>query len=117
MAKTTTVAVTDDIDGSANAETIHLSYKGTAYSIDLSKKNAAALEKALKPYLTAASKVSTRGRAVSAPARRARRVVSNKPARGGDAATIRAWAEANGIAVTSRGRISQAVRDAYEAAR
>jgi Lsr2 len=47
MAKTTTVTVTDDIDGSANAETIELSYKGTAYTIDLSKKNVTALERLL----------------------------------------------------------------------
>jgi hypothetical protein len=118
MAKTTTVTISDDLDGSANAETVELSYRGTAYTIDLGRKNAAALEKALKPYLAAATKVPTRGRAaVSAPARRSRRGAAPKPARSGDAAAIRAWAESNGVAVTSRGRISAEVRRAYEAAK
>ena len=58
MAKTTVTSVTDDIDGSANAETLSFGYSGATYEIDLSKKNAAALDKLLKPYIDAARKVS-----------------------------------------------------------
>jgi FAD/FMN-containing dehydrogenase len=118
MAKTVTTTVTDDLDGSANAEEISFSYKGTAYTIDLGKKNASALDKALKPYLAAATKVPSRGRAAAAaPTRRSRRAAAVKPARTGDVAAIRKWAAANGHAVNTRGRISQTVRAAYEAAK
>ncbi len=118
MAKTVTTTVTDDLDGSANAEEISFSYKGTPYTIDLGKRNAAALDKALKPYLAAATKVPSHGRVAAAAAtRRARRAVAVKPASTGDVAAIREWAVANGHAVSTRGRISQVVRAAYEAAK
>ena len=111
MAKTVTVTMTDDLDGSANAEPIDFSYKGVSYRIDLGKKNAAALEKLLKPYIAAAARVSGRAAKASTPRRgRASGKVSE------DVAAIRAWATDNGHAVNSRGRISQAVREAYAAA-
>jgi hypothetical protein len=106
----TATVITDDLDGSANAQTVTFSFDGTAYTIDLGKKNRAALEKALKPYLAAATKVSrrsTRSRATGG--------------RGGRSATpnladVRAWASAQGIAVSDRGRIARDVLDAYAAA-
>jgi hypothetical protein len=115
MAKTTTVSITDDIDGSANARSVDFSYRGAAYTIDLGKKNAAALDKLLKPYLDAATKVLTRGRPAAAPARSRR--TASKPTASADVAAIRAWAAQNGHAVNARGRISQTVRDAYNAAK
>ena len=48
MAKTTTISVTDDIDGSSNASTVEFAYKGIAYTIDLGRKNAAALDKGIE---------------------------------------------------------------------
>jgi hypothetical protein len=116
MAKTTTVSVTYDIDGSGNAATVEFVYNGTAYTIDLGKKNVAALDKALKPYLDAATKVPGRGRVAVAPTRRGRRT-SVRAVVSGDVAAIRSWAAENGLAVNARGRISQTVRDAYEAAK
>jgi hypothetical protein len=103
----TTTTYTDDIDGSTAAGTVSFAFDGTHYEIDLSKRNAAAFEKAMRPYLDAARRVrNTRSRATS---RRA------APTR--DLAAIREWATANGYAVSSRGRIAGEVIDAYEQAR
>ncbi|BEP14827.1 iron-regulated nucleoid-associated protein Lsr2 [Acidothermaceae bacterium B102] len=111
MAKTTTVTITDDIDGSAAAEEISFSYRGTAYTIDLSKKNAAALDKALKPYLAAATKVPTRAVAATRGRRPSVRVAAKT-----DVAAIRAWAAEQGHTINTRGRIPKPVVDAYNAA-
>ena len=109
MARQIIENITDDIDGSADAQAIQFSYAGTEYTIDLAKKNRAALEKALKPYIEAGTKVSKRAtRATS----RARRSGSN----GTDLAAVRAWAAENGYELSSRGRIPRAVLEAYEAA-
>lgn len=110
MAKNTTVTVTDDIDGSAGAEEISFSYKGAAYTIDLSKRNASAFDKALKPYVDAATRVSVR-----AAAPKGRRP-SIRTAAKGDVTAIRAWAAETGHKVNARGRIPKTVLDAYEAA-
>jgi hypothetical protein len=111
MAKNTTVTVTDDIDGSAAAEEISFSYKGASYTIDLSKKNATAFDKALKPYLEAATKLPVR-----AAAARGRRPGIRATAKG-DVTAIRAWAAGAGHKVNARGRIPKTVLDAYEAAK
>lgn len=108
MAKTTLVTITDDLDGSKASTTVRFGWKDTTYEIDLSKKNANALEKALAPYVGAARKV--RGGTSS---RRARR--GSSPSRSNQAA-IRAWAKQNGYEIADRGRIPAAVIDAFTAA-
>ncbi len=106
MAKT--VVITDDIDGSAGAETVTFSYQNKTYELDLGKKSQAAMEKVLKPYLDAA-------RVTSSP--RAKRGGSaGRKSSPSELASIREWATANGYEVSSRGRISGAVVEAYEAA-
>jgi Lsr2 len=112
MAKTLTV--TDDLDGSANAQTVTFSLNGKGFEIDLSKKNAASLEKILKPYIDAARPAAASGR----------RSGSTGPGRGRgkratpavDLASVRAWANEAGIQVSDRGRISGAVLEQYAAA-
>ena len=47
MAKKTVVLLTDDLDGSDAEETVSFMLDGRTYEIDLSKKNAAKLRKAL----------------------------------------------------------------------
>ena len=64
MAKQTTVTVTDDLDGSANAKEVTFSLNGESWTIDLSAKNRNALEKALKPYI---AKATRQGRRRSVP--------------------------------------------------
>ena len=103
----TTTEYTDDLDGSTAAGTVSFGYDGTAYEIDLSKSNARAFEKALKPYLEAS-------RRVRAPRAKAS---SRAKANGKhDLSVVRAWAKSNGYDVSERGRVAQAVVEAYEAA-
>jgi|SRR5579875_1024449 len=110
MAKT--LVTTDDLDGSAEAETIRFSYNGTSYTIDLAKKNKAAFEKALKPYIDVAQKSAGRRPAASSASRRSRGGRRRSGA-SVDLAAVRTWARESGIEVSERGRIAQSVIDAY----
>lgn len=106
MATHTTVTVTDDMDGSANAETVGFGFRGATYEIDLSPKNQRAFEKALKPYIDAA--------------RTARGVRPRQRQQGSsrrDLAMIREWAGKNGYEVSDKGRVPRAVVEAYDASR
>jgi len=110
MAKT--MITTDDIDGSADAETIRFSYNGTSYTIDLAKKNRAAFEKALKPYLDVAQKSAGRRPPATSGSRRSRGG-RRRSGSSVDLAAVRSWARENGMEVSERGRIAQSVIDAY----
>jgi hypothetical protein len=112
MAKT--LITTDDLDGSADAETIRFSYNGASYTIDLSKKNRTAFEKAIKPYIDVAEKAS--GRRAPAAGRRARAGGRRRRSSAIDLSVVRAWARENGMPVSDRGRIAQATIDAYREA-
>lgn len=111
MAKKTLIV--DDLTGEPGAKTRTLRFEGVDYEIDLTEASFADLRAALKPYLRAARAVSG-----PAPAQRGRATTSRRsaPRGSGDAAAIRAWARANGVAVTERGRVAPAVRAAWEAA-
>jgi len=119
MAKTTIVQVSDDLDGSANASEVRFAFEGTEYAIDLSSKNRKALEKALRPYVEAGTKVSGRRSAATRSARPKRSGNSGNSGNSGssavDLATVRAWAKENGHQVSDRGRLPKAVLDAYTA--
>jgi hypothetical protein len=108
MAKQTVVTelLVDDLDGSTADRTINFVWDGTSYEIELSKKNAVAFEKAVRPYVEAARR--TRGN-------RARRTSSARSGKR-DLSAIRDWAAKNGFDVSARGRIASSVIDAYEAA-
>lgn len=61
MAQTT--IITDDIDGSPDAETILFSFKTTVYEIDLGDKNQKKLAEALRPFIDNARKAISGRRA------------------------------------------------------
>jgi hypothetical protein len=110
VARTTVTQITDDLDGSKDATEVAFSFDGVDYTIDLSKKNAAAMAKALKPYLDAATKVTRR-------ASRARRAGSSRAAGPRkDLAAVREWARGQGLEVSDRGRVPAAVVEQYDAA-
>lgn len=111
MAKQTTVTITDDLDGSANAKEVSFSLDGRSWVIDLSAKNRAALEKALKPYIAKATEQRGAGRRSKSTGSSSR----SKPRT--DLAAVREWAKANGHKVSDRGRISADVVAAYDSAR
>jgi hypothetical protein len=111
MAQQTTVRYVDDLDGSEASGTVPFSLDGRSYEIDLSEKNTDKLRKALTPFIDAARTVGGRGRGrpQSAGPRAAR---SSRE----DSQAIREWARQNGHKVSDRGRIPQAVLEAYQAA-
>lgn len=81
---------------------------GRSFEIDLSGKNAEQLRQLLAPYISA-------GR----PVRNSRGIGRRSGGYEGDdlePATVRAWANANGYAVSTRGRVSRELREAYRAA-
>ena len=106
MASIVSVVVTDDIDGSAGAETVLFGIDGATYEIDLAEKNRAKLTEAMAPYVGAARKVSLRRPRAAAGRQAGARV---------DRAEIRAWAKEQGLKVSERGRISAEIMQQYEA--
>lgn len=104
----TTTEYTDDLDGGKADGTITFAFNGTSYEIDLSKSNARAFEKAMKPYLDAGRKVrATRGRG---------RAAGRSGGPKADLTAVRDWARENGYTVSERGRLASTILEAYEAA-
>lgn len=96
--------VADDPDGAT--QTLDFSYRGADYQLDLSTRDARALDKLLAPLLAAVRP-------------RVKRPVRSRPATktsGGvpAAKTVRAWAKAEGIEMSDRGRIAADVRKRYQ---
>jgi hypothetical protein len=97
----TITTVTDDIDGSADAETYRLALDGLTVEIDLSKQNADKLYNVLAPYLDAGRRLSGKRRA--APA--------------GPAPEIRQWWKDNPDGLPTwqpRGAVPAAVTQAWQ---
>ena len=90
----------DDIDGSANAQTITFGIDGRVYEIELAPKNETRLRKALAPFIESAREKRSRRRRT----------------KHGDPAEVRAWAAENGVEVNTHGRVPQAVTEQYERA-
>ena len=106
MAKQITTTVSDDIDGSPDAQSVAFAFQGVTYSIDLASKNLDKLTKALAPFIDHAAR--QRGGSVKPEAAK-----SNRPY---DIAQLREWAGKNKVSVPKRGRIPQAVVEQYKAA-
>ena len=105
MATKIAVALEDDLDGGPADETVRFGVGGAEYEIDLSRKNATNFRIGVAPFVEHARRS---GRAPRRPAR-----PSSARERSGD---IRAWAKAEGIAISDRGRIPASVVERYEAA-
>ena len=107
MARQITELLVDDIDGGNASASVQFAYQGKSYEIDLNKRNAKKFDDAIKPWVTAARRVSAK----SGTARRS--TTASDPAY---LAKVRAWAKENGFDVSARGRIAQQTLDAYKAA-
>lgn len=105
MARRVHVIVTDDVDGSEAAETVMFALEGLQYEIDLSEANAAQFRDSLRPWVERARRRTGR-RGGSATSKAGKEKM----------AQIRRWGRQNGFQVSERGRISQALQDAYSAA-
>jgi len=109
MAQITQVKLVDDLDGGEAAESLAFSLDGKSYEIDLSDTHAAALRDAFAPFITNAR------RAGMGPKVASRQRMSMRTGRAREeTAAIREWANANGLEVSTRGRISSTVLEAYE---
>jgi hypothetical protein len=106
MAQRTIIQLTDDLDGKpipdGKGETVRFSLDRTDYEIDLAEKNARALRDTFAKYIGAARRASgTRG-----GRGRGRNRATRSGSRDYDPKAVRAWAESQGIEVSSRGRVS-----------
>ena len=113
MARRIVHQLVDDLDGTVldvgSGETVLFSLDGTAYEIDLTDENAAALRSAIAPYVSAARSISS-SRGASDASRKRRRPGQQ------DYSAVRAWAKDNGYQVSERGRVPASIIEAYEAA-
>jgi hypothetical protein len=102
VAQRTVVQLTDDLDGKAipegKGETVRFGVDGQDYEIDLGEKNAQALRDVIGKYVAA-------GRRVGGGSRGGRSRGSSARARDYDPKAVRAWAEAQGLEVSTRGRV------------
>ena len=108
MASRTVITLIDDLSGKETGDegrTVAFSLDGVDYRIDLGEKNLIRLEKALHPFISAATRVG-------GPTRNRTNSTSAAPA----AANVREWARLNGYEVSDRGRVPSAATAAYNAA-
>ncbi|MGH8967089.1 MAG: histone-like nucleoid-structuring protein Lsr2, partial [Actinomycetes bacterium] len=108
MARKTVVKIIDDLDGTELAEgdatSVRFSLDGADYELDLSEANAGQLRDAVTPYIDAGRRIGGRRRSGG----HTRRISTEV-----DTRAVRAWANANGVTVSSRGRIPQNVVEQY----
>lgn len=113
MAKQTVFV--DDLTGEPGASPRLITFDGTTYEIDLTDANLQRMREAIREFLEAGRVVQagrSPGRGAAKGGKRSTPV--RKPTTVGPSpATIRAWADANGVACPRRGRIPASVSDAY----
>ena len=108
MAQQISVQYTDDLTGepiaSGKGGPVRFGFDGIDYELDLTDANRKKFAKALDEYIAYARRVGRRTHRAGARTQVA-----------ADPAVIRAWAQSNGIDVSPRGRVSNSVREQYEA--
>ena len=109
MTRETITVITDDIDGTPEAETVLFGFEGKQYEIDLNEKNRKRLADALQPFLEKARRAGGASRSAHGRAPRSDR--------SRELADVREWAKSHGHSVSERGRIPTSVMDAYNAQR
>lgn len=108
MTRKTVIELTSDLSGEAAAETVDFSIDRKPYRIDLTTDEASELRDALARYTASGHRMSKQEAAKAfGPASRANRVHRTQ---------VREWAKENGYEIGGRGRISQEVQAAYDAA-
>lgn len=105
MATRTYTSITDDIDGSEDASPVTFAFDGTSYSIDLSARNRKKLEDALALFIEHGTR----------DGKSSKRTPKGSPTWNRE--ELKAWAKENGHKVSDRGRVPQAIVDAYLATR
>ncbi|TYC96616.1 Lsr2 family protein [Arthrobacter echini] len=114
MAQRVQVELVDDLTGEVAQETVRFGVDGTEYEIDLTTENADKLRATLTGYADKGRKAAgRRGQGSKPPASSGS--VSGRAKRE-ETQRIRQWALDNGHTTSSRGRVSQSIVDAYNAA-
>lgn len=102
MSTQTIVEITDDLGGTGEATTATFGFNGKQFEIDLNKRNMTVFMERMQKYSEAGREVKTS---------------KAKTVRGdGEAAKVREWAQAAGVPVNARGRVSAELREAYQTA-
>ncbi|HEV8298487.1 MAG TPA: Lsr2 family protein [Acidimicrobiales bacterium] len=116
MARRVVVQVNCDICGeevSSDAAT-EFSFGARAYRADLCASHRGELGSALKPFIDVAEVLARRTAPPPVPGRAEAPIRPRAARRDAEqVGAIRTWARANGFEVSTRGRIPQAVEDAY----
>ena len=117
MAQRVQIILEDDYDGGEADETVTFALDGAEYEIDLSSANAEKLRDELAIWIGHARKTGGRRRRTGGSGGTSSSSKAADSAGGpGSTSEIRAWALANGHDVSSRGRVSSEVREAYDRA-
>ncbi|MHA7146545.1 histone-like nucleoid-structuring protein Lsr2 [Arthrobacter sp. TmT3-37] len=111
MAQRVQVQLVDDFNGEEAQETVRFGLDGSEYEIDLTTENASELRSALSQYVDVARKASGGRRGQGG-----QRGNSMSRTKRDEVQKIRQWAQDNGHNPSSRGRVSQAIVDAYNEA-
>jgi hypothetical protein len=109
----------DDIDGTKASETVTFALDGVTYQIDLNARHANKLRKTFAPFISAGRRVggrSTRRAVVATKSGSGRAKTMTAAPTPVDPAAVRAWAAANKIKVSPRGRVPSAVIEQFRAA-
>jgi hypothetical protein len=109
MAQRVQVILVDDVSGGDATETVEFALDGVTYEIDLNDDNATRLREDMAPWIGQARRSGGRRQT-----RRRGAAAATGPSE--DLSKIREWGRENGFKVSSRGRVSQELRDAYAAA-
>ncbi|MGV9410712.1 histone-like nucleoid-structuring protein Lsr2 [Nocardia sp. NPDC003693] len=111
MARKVVVNIIDDFDGESTAdEAVLFSLDGIDYEIDLSSENAAALREVYAPWIASARKIRGSTRRKAATATPTRSTADRQ-----ESTAAREWARAQGLPISSRGRIPVEVLESYRA--
>lgn len=123
MAQIVNVLLVDDLDGGEATETVGFGLGSDVYEIDLNEQHATELRGALAAFVAAArpvklttSKTPVRGGQKGTRPAVYTRTSAVKAGRGAQLAEIRAWARQEGHQVKERGRVPEAIQQAYYAA-
>lgn len=120
MALITRTYLADDLDGSEDeVSRVTFNLDGADYEIDLSAANAERLRGKLAKYVEAASPVKPVKSVKPAKSRSVKRGAKAAPAARpsrDQTQAVREWARSNGFEVSSRGRISKSIQEAFDAA-
>lgn len=116
MAQKVQVLLVCDVHGddTVGDETITFALEGSAYEVDVCEKHADEIRDAFAPFIGAARRSA--GRGGGGRRGRGRAAAGSGSGDRQKVTDIRAWAKAQGLKVSERGRIAQAVIEQYQAA-